>query len=210
MSTRHERQLARAIAAHGYDGSSFSGSRILRFATKSRGQVRESFLLVIDEDRPALEVISGLSLPHAVFLDEQDFEVASEVGPIIVYQRVSPQRNGQPDRMGEMISEAGARSNSTRYGPFSHEAQIQIPGGLSLFGFRGDVIREDGVLEVIGLTLAKDPVDALSEATLFLEARSDRSHERQHATEIFDTGWARPKRLLVVFQGALERPVSGR
>jgi hypothetical protein len=166
-----ERRLRRRIDVEGFDARTIDRAhsvRLLRSVPTALGAVYEQALLVTF-GQSGLQSLSRDGWGGWYVVDEQDFTIASQYGPVEIYRRqLDPKRDssGTPREHGSLRLEETQDKRAINWsaipGPFSREAQAiaaeVVPyQPLSLWSFRwlesGDDLRW---LEKIAVVLASD------------------------------------------------------
>lgn len=214
MSTSLERHIERVVSAHGYRGSTFTGAHVVRLRLKTATRYKDTFALMFDNDETLMDAVAELD-PSGKFeiVDAQDFSVTSSTGPVVLYERVVDPSVDAPEPVEAALHSDDSSSTSgtaevvDRAGPFSHEAQVADPFGITVFGLRTQITVGATTTELVAITLASSAEDATAEVQRFLSRRYPDVAAQRSAFEVDDTRWTLPRDRMEVFI-AKSRPLK--
>lgn len=205
MSTSEARRRARAVEGLGYDGTTFTGARVLRVLSGGLERAAEIYLLVLDDDLPAQAVLDLLTKPTRELLDDQRFVVHSDLGPTLVYTR---SLSGPDNDLLEVVRttpfEYVPQSETVSWGPFNAEAQLDPRYGLA--GFRAELCANDDVVEVIGLLIGL-PAESRATAARYIDGLSAALGASHSDVDVYDTPLSRPHRNALIYRSRA-RPIA--
>ena len=190
-----DRRWARLINASGYDGRDFRGAKTARLLDGRRSPGVEYYVLLLDDGERGEDIVAGGS-GNLKLLDVQPFWVSSSTGPCIVYSR---SLSGTASKLLDDVRSYSADdvdAIGSQWGPFSADAQLART--LVTFGFRVRIDRGPEAVELVGMLLDLD--DAQASAAEYVGRLCRSCHAEPGQVEIYDTGWSRPERRLVVFR----------
>ena len=187
----NERRIRDRVNVEGFDARTIQGARSVRLLAANTGKAGTAHeqALVIMFDSPLISTLSENGWGGWYVLDEQEFTIRSQTGPVTVVHRVVPAESERPGKRLQRFDEIcgsrfgdGEPGPATVPGPFSIAAQevsaeIVPYQQLSLVSFRFLIERERELTESIALAL--DPGQAAHEiATQYACAASNNAKLR--------------------------------